>query len=71
MIKKSEFSDIEQTLIEEFTFRVGNDISELRSEISGMRLDRQIRRFPLWILRALKKRLTRRVSPLIKNKIKR
>ena len=58
MTKKSEFSDIEQTLLEEFAFRMSNEISELRVQISGMRLDRQLRDFPRWVLRVLKKSLT-------------
>jgi len=70
MTKKSEFSDIEQTLLEEFAFRMSNEISELRVQISGMRLDRQLRDFPRWVLRVLKKRLTKYASPRVKNKIK-
>ena len=68
--KNPNIPDIEQRLNEDYLYRIGNEVDELRKEISMMRIDRQLRSFPVWVARKIRRTLLNRLSDPIKNKIK-
>jgi len=57
-------------LLEDFIFRMTQDISDLRREVHELRLHRQIRNLPKSIIRSIKNRLLQKMPNQTKAKIK-
>ncbi len=64
------FSEVELKLLEDFAFRLNNEISELREEVKQLRIDRQLRSFPSWLVRRIKRKIESKISNRAKNRIK-
>lgn len=60
----------EDRLLDDFTFRMIQEIAQLRREVYALRLDRQIRNLPRLIKRSLQKRLVKMLTPKMKEKVK-
>ena len=68
--RPSNFSEIEMKLLEDYASRLNSEIIELREQVQEMRIDRQLRSFPSWLFRRIKRILKDRLSSRTKNKIK-
>ena len=64
------FSEVELKLLEDFAFRINNEVSELREEVKQLRIDRQLRSFPSWLVKRIKKKIKSKISNRTKNRIK-
>ncbi len=60
----------EDRLLDDFTFRMVQELAELRREVHALRLDRQIRSLPRLIKRSLQRRLVKMLTPKLKQKVK-
>jgi len=68
--RPSNFSEIELKLLEDYASRLNSEIIELRKNVQEMRIDRQLRSFPSWLFRRVKRALKARLSDRTKNRIK-
>jgi len=68
--RPSKFSEIEMKLLEDYASRLNSEIIELRKQVQEMRIDRQLRSFPSWLFRRIKRILKDRLSIRTKNRIK-
>ncbi len=64
------FSEVELKLLEDFAFRINNEVSELREEVKQLRIDRQLRSFPSWLAKRIKSKIKSKISNRTKNRIK-
>ena len=60
----------EDRLLDDFTFRMVQELAQLRREVYALRLDRQIRSLPRLIKRSLQRRLVKMLTPKMKHKVK-
>ena len=68
--RSSNFSEIELKLLEDYASRLNSEIIELRKQVQEMRIDRQLRSFPSWLFKKIKRALKARLSEQTKNRIK-
>ncbi len=68
--RSSNFSETELKLLEDYASRLNSEIIELRKQVQEMRIDRQLRSFPSWLFKKIKRALKAHLSERTKNRIK-